>query len=431
MTKKIIHNLNFYNKIFDQLFPIYRSLINKGYNESIKIISDYINFKIIKMKSGKKIFDWTIPMEWDLKDAYINDSKGKEILNFKKNNLCVMGYSRPINKKLDFNELYNKLHSLPNLPNAVPYRTSYYKRDWGFNISHTEKRKLKKGKYHAVIKSKFKKGNLVLGEKILKGSSNKFFLISSYLCHPSLANNEIGGPLALMGLFKKLSEYRNRYLNYIFLINPETIGSIAYLNLKKKFFLENKLKGGMVLTCVGGPEKKLTFKQCKDENSTINKFFTNQKNFNRCDLKEFSPLTGSDERQYCSAGFNLPVGAIYKNGYREYKEYHNSLDNKKYFRIKHLPKTIENIYNFVENFDIVSGCLILKEPFGETHLQKYNLFKNKHSSKLTQNIITLLSYSDGNTTIIEIANKFNIDSFEIVEAVKILLEKNVVKLKHI
>ena len=431
MKKKIHHNLRFYNKIFDQLFPIYRSLINKGYKKSINIISEYINFKFIKIRSGKKLFDWIVPMEWEITDAYIKDPNNKKIVSFKKNNLSVTSYSQPVNKKLELKELKDKLYSLPDLPNAIPYRTSYYKNDWGFNIAHKEKKKLKKGNYHAVIKSNFKKGDLILGEKILKGSSKKFFLISSYLCHPSLANNEIGGPLALLGLFKKISENQNRYLNYIFLINPETIGSLAYLNLKKKFFLQKKLCGGIVLTCVGGPEKKLTFKQSKDEDSIINKFFINQKKFNKVKTSTFSPLTGSDERQYCSAGFNLPVGVIYKNGYRDYKEYHNSLDNKKFFQIKNLPKTIDKIYNFIENFDITSGCLVLKMPYGETHLQKYNLFINKHSSKLTQNIIILLSYSDGKTPIIEIANKFNIDSFEIAEAVKILLEKKVATLKHI
>ena len=431
MKKKIHHNFKFYNKIFDRLFPIYRSLINKGYRKSLDIISEYIDFRIIKIKSGKRLFDWIVPMEWEITDAYIKNKNNKKIVSFKKNNLSVMSYSQPVDKKLEFKELNNKLFSLPNLPNAIPYRTSYYKKDWGFNITHKEKKKLKKGKYHAVIKSKFKKGNLILGEKILKGSSNKFFLISSYLCHPSLANNELGGPLALLGLFKKISEYRNRYLNYIFLINPETIGSLGYLNLRKKFFLQKKLCGGIVLTCIGGPEKKLTFKQSKDENSIINNFFINQNNFKRCKINSFSPITGSDERQYCSAGFNLPVGVLFKNGYRDYKEYHNSLDNKKFFQMKNLPKTIDKINNFIKNFDIVSGCLVLKMPYGETHLQKYNLFKNKHSSKFTQNIIILLSYSDGKTPIIEIANKFNIDSFEIVEAVKVLLEKKVATLKHI
>lgn len=269
-----------------------------------------------------------------------------------------------------------------------------------------------------------------MGEKILKGSSDKYFLLSSYLCHPSLANNELGGPLALLGLFNKIREYKNRRLNYIFLINPETIGSIAYLDKNKQFFLQNKLIGGLVLTCIGGPEKKLTFKKTKNEKTNINDFFINQNNHKRCNIIDFSPLSGSDERQYCSAGFNLPVGLIFKNGYREYKEYHNSLDNKKFFQIERLPRTVDNIFSFIKNFDLVSGCLVLKTPYGENHLQKYDLYLDKHKSKLTKNILILLSYSDGKTSIIEIANKFNIDLFEIVNAVEVILKYKIARLKY-
>jgi aminopeptidase-like protein len=430
MKKKIFNSTKFYNNLFDKLFPIYRTLINKGYEKSLKELSNYINFRIIKIRSGKKVLDWIVPKEWELNEAYVKNSKNKKIIDFRKNNLSVTSYSQPVDKILDLKDLKKKLYSLPNLPNAIPYRTTYYKKDWSFNISHNEKKKLKKGKYHVVIKSKFKKGNLILGEKILKGSSDKYFLLSSYLCHPSLANNELGGPLALLGLFNKIREYKNRRLNYIFLINPETIGSIAYLDKNKQFFLQNKLIGGLVLTCIGGPEKKLTFKKTKNEKTNINDFFINQNNHKRCNIIDFSPLSGSDERQYCSAGFNLPVGLIFKNGYREYKEYHNSLDNKKFFQIERLPRTVDNIFSFIKNFDLVSGCLVLKTPYGENHLQKYDLYLDKHKSKLTKNILILLSYSDGKTSIIEIANKFNIDSFEIVNAVEVILKYKIARLKY-
>ena len=171
---------------------------------------------MIKIGSGKKVLDWIVPKEWELAEAYVKNSKNKKIIDFEMNNLSVTSYSQPVNKILDLKDLKKKLYSLPNLPNAIPYTTTYYKKEWGFNISHNEKKKLKKGKFHVVIKSKFKKGNLILGEKILKGSSDKYFLLSSYLCHPSLANNELGGPLALVGLFNKIREYKDRRLNYIF-----------------------------------------------------------------------------------------------------------------------------------------------------------------------------------------------------------------------
>jgi len=261
--KKIYNEKKFYKELFDKLLPINRCLIGEGYNKSLDILDEYINFNYIKIKSGTKVFDWTVPMEWKLNKAYIKDSNGNKILDVDKNFLHIMGYSRPVKCQLNLKELKSKLFSLPKLPKAIPYRTTYYKNDWGFNLSEIDKKKLKNDRYDILIDSKFKKGNLVLGEKILKGKSSKFFLISTYLCHPNMANNEIGGPLALIGLFQKIQEYKNRNLNYIFLVNPETIGSICYLKKKFKFFKSKKLYGGMVLTCIGGPGNKLTFKNRK------------------------------------------------------------------------------------------------------------------------------------------------------------------------
>ena len=232
--KKIIISDRFFSNLFDKLFPINRSLLGEGYNESLQILNQYIGFKFLKFRSGTKVFDWVVPKEWLIKSAYILTPDKKKICDVKKNNLHVMNYSIPVNKVFNLFDLNKYLYSLKNLPKAVPYTTSYYKKNWGFNISHYQKNKLKPGNYKVVIKSNFKNGNLIVGEKILKGNSNKDFLISSYLCHPSMANNELSGPLVLLGLYEKIKKWKKRKFNYRFIINPETIGSICYLKKNKK-----------------------------------------------------------------------------------------------------------------------------------------------------------------------------------------------------
>ena len=425
--KKIINNTKFYSTLFDKLFPLNRSILGKGYKDSLEIINNYMQLKKINFPSGKKVFDWVIPKEWIIKDSYIKELKGKKVLDIKDNSLHLMSYSTPVNEIVNLKELKKKLNSIKSLPNAIPYTFSYYKKNWGFNISENKKKKIKKKRYKVVINSSFKKGNLVIGEKLLKGSSKKYFLISSYLCHPGMANNELSGPLVLLGLFDKIRKIKNRKLNYLFIINPETIGSIAYLHKYKKFFLSNKIIGGLVLTCLGGPLSGLSFKKSKKDDSQINKFFNNIRNYRKINLREYTPLTGSDERQYCSTGFDLPIGQISKTPYLNYKEYHTSLDNKAFMKIKSIPKTVDEISSYIEVFDKISGCIVKKQNCGEIFLSRHDLYKNKHKSEFTKSLIILLAYSDGKTSIMDIANKFKLDLFLLKEIMDILLEKKIAK----
>ena len=425
-VKKIIISNKFFSNLFDKLFPINRSLLGEGYNESLKILNQYIGFKFLKFKSGTKVFDWVVPKEWLIKSAYILTPDKKKICDMKKNNLHVMNYSIPVNKKLKLVNLNKFLHSFKNLPNAVPYTTSYYKKNWGFNISHNQKNKLKPGNYKAVIKSEFKNGNLIVGEKILKGNSNKDFLISSYLCHPSMANNELSGPLVLLGLYEKIKKWKKRKFNYRFVINPETIGSICYLKKNKKK-IKKKIVGGLVLTCLGGPKKYLSFKKTRKSDSEINKFFKYFDHLRLCKVRDYTPLTGSDERQYCSPGFNLPVGQISRTIYKEYKEYHSSLDNKKFMKIKSIKSTINKIIYFLKIIDTFSGKIIRKQKYSELFLQKYNLYKDKSNNRLTKTIIYLLGHSDGSSSIIDIISRYNLDFRDTLKAIEILKNKKLIK----
>ncbi len=426
-----------YNEIFDQLFPICRSISGDGYRKSVKIISKFINFKIHRIKSGTRIFDWIVPDEWNIEDAFIRNEKGIKICNFKKNNLSVVNYSKPINKKVKLNELQKNLYSIPKSPNLVPYVTSYYKKNWGFCISENERKKLKHGTYHAVIKSSFKKGHIEFGTKILEGDTNKDFLISSYLCHPSMANNELSGPLVLIGLYKKLYQLKTRKLNYIFLINPETIGSICFLH-KYGQKLKKTLQAGLVLTCLGGPKKKISYKKSRQENSSLDKLFIHLSKKNSCLVRDFDPSEGSDERQYCSSEFNLPVGQASRTIYGQYKEYHTDGDTKQFMSMKKIEQSVNFLFSVIL---LHEKCLPLfrNQPYCELQLGKKNLYpeinspetikinKSKNYEQLKHKIMLyILSYADGNHDIIDIAETLDVDIKVVENVYDMLKEKKLI-----
>ncbi len=427
MSKKNNFSGKFYSHIFDSLFKLNRSIMGKGYNDSIKILNKYFNFKFYKFPTGKKIFDWTIPKEWNVKEAYILTPDKKKICDYKKNNLSLMNYSSSFNQNINLENLNKILNSDKLLPTAIPYTTSYYNKKFGFNISHKEKLRLRKGIYKVNINTSFKNGNIILGEKILKGKNNKDFLLSSYLCHPSMANNELSGPLVLLGVFNRLKKWKSRKYNFRFLINPETIGSLCYLHKNKKS-INKKLVAGLVFTCLGGPKNKLSFKKAKSNTSSINKFFNFFNKNKLVDIREYTPLTGSDERQYCSPGFNLPVGQISRTIYKEYKEYHTSLDNKKFMNLKKIESSVDEIEYFLNAFDKLNGKINRVNPYGEVYLNKFNLYKNKNSNNLTKTIIYLLSETNSELEIIDIIQKYNLTIENTIEALKILEEKKIVKL---
>lgn len=424
MKKKNLNNL------FDKLFPILRSITGEGYRQSFEIFSKYFKFKKFKYPSGKKVFDWTVPKEWQINDAYVKFN-GKKIIDLKKNNLHVMNYSARINKRMNLNKLNNYLYSIKSLPNAIPYVTSYYKKNIGFSIKHRDRKKLKKGNYDVFIDSKFINGYVLNGVSKLKGKTNKIILLSSYLCHPSLANNELSGPLSMLGLYERIKKWKKRNFNYLFLLNPETIGSICFLSTYKDILKKN-LYGGLVLTCLGGPNKKLSYKKSRFGNSPFDKIFVNLERDKKVLVREFDPSIGSDERQYCSSEFNLPVGQIGRTVHGTYKEYHNSLDNKKFMKISQLVNSIDQIENILK---INENLKPLKRymPYCELQLGKRNLypninaktgeFKDKLDFKNLKLLKYVLSYADGQSNILDIANKSNFKLSEINKVVNFCVSR--------
>ena len=426
------------NKIFDELFPICRSITGTGYRKSLGILSRYIKFKKLKYSSGKKVFDWVVPKEWVINDAYVK-SNGKKIIDFKKNSLHVVNYSTPVNKIMRLKELNKYLYSLKKHPKIIPYVTSYYKRSFGFCIQHEIRKKLKETNYEVVINSKFINGNVINGISKLKGKTKKIILISSYLCHPSMANNELSGPLAMLGLYSKIKQWKNRQYNYLFLINPETIGSLCFLSSYQNLLKEN-LDSGLVLTCLGGPKKKLSYKKSRIGNSNLDRIFTNLHRDNKVFLREFNPTEGSDERQYCASELNLPVGQVARTVYGTQYQYHNSADDKKFMKISQVMKSINEIEKILKINDNLFS-LERHMPYGELQLGKRGLYPNinsyhaRHDSsdkilkkgKELKILQYILSYADGKNNIIDISNISGFKIDEIKKVLNICIKKKLIK----
>ena len=435
------------DQLFNELWPICRSVAGPGFDKSLNILKKHVPFKIKKIKSGKRIFDWKTPKEWELIHAELSTEKGELILSTKDTNLHIVNFSEPYSGIVSYKELNKHLFSNKDFPDAVPYVTSYYKNNWGFCISYNKRKKLnKKIRYRVDIKTKKKDGFLKYGSCFLKGKSNETIIITSYLCHPSMANNELSGPLAIVALYNKLINLKKRHFNYHFLIWPETIGAIAYLaNSKKKAI--NNIFGGLVLSCLGGPKKQITFKQSRrnwlGEHTYIDdmvKFFVEKDNkkFNK---RKFSPSWGSDERQLCSPGVNLPVIQVSKTFYGEYKEYHTNFDNKSFMNIKSLNQSIDDVFLFIKFMEYNRNNLKPIIKAGEPMLSKRKLYPsinttNKHDEVKNFNINTninlntllnVISLIDGKRNIMEISNFLNLNIIDLINSIELLLSKKLVK----
>jgi aminopeptidase-like protein len=412
---------------FDKLFPINRSLTGDGNRESLKILKELVDLNITEVPSGLKCFDWKVPSEWNVNEAWIKDDSGNEIINFKKNNLHIVGYSHPIDKWLDYSELTQILHTLPNMPNSIPYVTSYYKKYSGFCLSHNALNLLdKKKKYHVYIDSNINNsGSMTIGEAILPGASSEEILFTTYICHPSMANNELSGPLVQSFLYQNIKKIKNRKYTYRFLYCPETIGSIYYIS-KNYSKMKKNILGGLVLTCLGDGGK-LNYKMTKKGNSLIDRAVTSIleiEGYEHSIIKYF-PM-GSDERQYNSPGINIPIGAFMRTPYGEYPQYHTSSDDKSIISFSGMEKSVlvlTKICKLIENNYFAQSL----NPNCEPMLGKRGLYPSKRSNKDKsldlKSILWILGYADGKQDLIELYKKSKLPIKNLIDAAN-LLEKN-------
>ena len=411
------------------LWPLNRSLTGEGVRETLKQISKHIpNLKIKSVKSGKKVFDWIVPKEWNVSEAYIITPCGKKICDFKKNNLHLVGYSVPFEGNIEYEELKKHLHTLQDQPDAIPYVTSYYKEDWGFCISQKQFDELKKGTYEVVIKSKLFKGQLNYGELLIKGKTNKEIFLSTYICHPSMANNELSGISVQTFISKWLQDIEKKNYSYRIVFIPETIGSITYLSLNFKE-MKSKIFAGFNISCVGD-DRAFSFLPSRKGNTISDYIAMHVLKWSHPKYVRYSWLDrGSDERQYCAPGIDLPIASICRTKYGEYPEYHTSLDNFDnvvtpiglnggYEIIKTTIEAIEQNKKYKVN--------VLCEP----HMSKRGLYSTLSTKKIDKErklLMNFISYCDGETSLLEIAENLNLPIWELYNIVNKLKDHNLIE----
>lgn len=421
-------------KYLEILFPIARSITGKNNRLTLKILKEIVPLKIKSIKCGLKVYDWRIPGEWEIKDAFIKDKDGNKILDYKKNNLSIMNYSTRIEKKIYWSELKKKIYKHPTLKKAIPYRTSYYQKDWGFCVTDSQYKKLSKikDKLNIKIDSKINNnGKLNYGELIIKGKYKKEILISTYFCHPSMANDNLSGVIVTTFLAAFLKNKKNLKWTYRVIFIPETIGAIAYLNKN-----EEKLKNidfGLIICNCGGPGK-FGYKQSWSKNHFINKLAEQTFNQSKIKFKKyFFDINGSDERQYSSPAFRINMVTISKDKYYEFPQYHNSLDNLDFVTPNNLSKSLKIYKKLIEN---IENLEIYKrtQAHGEIMLKKHNLQRSKGGAFLPgnekekiNNILWILFLIDGKTDLKTIQQKTKINKKKFKELISELKSKKIIK----
>lgn len=404
------------------LFPINRSLTGEGVRETLSYLNKLLPDLDIKgVDSGTKVFDWTVPDEWNISEAYIEDEDGKEIVNLKESNLHVLGYSVPVDKVIDFEELNQHLYSLPEQPTAIPYVTSYYKKRWGFCITDKLRKSLDTDKqYHVVIRSELAPGVLNYGELFIQGREDKEILLSTYVCHPSMANNELSGPVLATALARSISENLDNRYSYRVLFLPETIGAITYLS---QHYQEMKAKtvAGFVLTCVGD-DKTFSFMPSRYGNTRVDRVARHTLAHMVGQFKEYSfSERGSDERQYCSPGIDLPVVSIMRSKYAEYPEYHTSLDDLNFISSTGLGKSFDIMQKVL--YSIENDYTYLTTVHCEPQLGKRGLYptvSTKDIVKVIKVLRDVIAYSDGRNSLLDIAEIINEPVWKLIDQAQVL-----------
>lgn len=403
------------------LFPICRSITGEGVRQSLRILQEHIPLEIQEVASGTEVFDWTVPKEWNIKEAWIKDGKGNIIVDFKHHNLHIVNYSIPIHKKMNLAELRKNLFTLPDQPSLIPYRTSYYKENWGFCITHEQYQALKEDVYEVFINASLKPGHLTYGEYFIPGRTKEEVLFSAHICHPSLANDNLSGIGLLVYLANYLQGRDNRY-SYRFLFAPGTIGSITWLALNEGH--TKRIKHGIVASLLGDGGA-FTYKKSRQETAEIDKVtaYVLKNSELPYELKDFIPY-GYDERQFCSPGFNLPVGNLSRSQYGSFPEYHTSADNMDFIQPEYLAESYE-VYRQIITVLEANYRPVNLNPKCEPQLGKRGLYEalGGQNDQQTMQIAMLwvLNYADGTKSLLEIAEKSNI-SFNIIAKVGKILE---------
>lgn len=409
------------------LFPICRSLTGPGVRETLAHLGKYLpGLTVHEVPSGTHAFDWTVPDEWTIREAYITDESGKRIVDFKAHNLHVVGYSEPVDQWLDLEELDKHLYTLPDQPDAIPYITSYYSRRWGFCLTHEQRKTLKSGRYRVVVDSELKPGVLNYAELILPGQSDQEVFLSTYICHPSMANNELSGPVVTTALARWLMSLNDRRYTYRIVFIPETIGSIVYLSRNMEH-MKRHVVAGFNITCIGD-DRCYSYLPSRAGNTLSDRAALHVLKQISPNFKRYTWLDrGSDERQYCAPGVDLPIATIMRSKYGEYPEYHTSLDDLTLVT----PSGLEGGFTALQqSIEAIENDVRLKVAvFGEPQLGKRGLYptlSTKETGAQVSAMMNLISYCDGTQTLLDIAEIIDEPVSKLVTILRPLLKEGLI-----
>lgn len=403
-----------------KLWPINRSITGNGVRQALDILRDLCPAMTIhEVPSGSTAFDWTVPKEWNVKEAYLTGPDGQRFADFSKNNLHLVGYSIPVNQEIDLNELQQHLYSIPEQPDAIPYVTSYYAERWGFCLSEKERAQLKPGAYKAHVDSSLTQGSLTYGELIIPGETKEEIFISTYICHPSMANNELSGPTVTIYLAKWLQSLSKRRYTYRIVFIPETIGSLVYLS-KNMDHMKANVVAGFNVSCVGD-NRDYSYLPSRHGNTISDQIARHVLKWTDKNYKTYGwGDRGSDERQYCAPGIDLPIASMMRTKYAEYPEYHTSLDDLDNVVT---PEGLEGGYTSLQRalMALENNCYPKMTVYGEPQLGKRGLYptiSSKGSADHLKLMMDFISHSDGQTPLLDIAEKCNApiwDLYPIIE----------------
>lgn len=415
--------------LMTRLFPICRSLTGNGVRQTLAILQELLpELRLYEVSSGTRCFDWTVPKEWNIRDAYILDPNGKKIVDFKENNLHVVGYSTPIDAELSLEQLRPLLYSLPDQPDAIPYITSYYQERSGFCLTHRQKNALQNGKYRVKIDSELRDGHLTYGELHIPGESEKEIFLSTYICHPSMANNELSGPCVTTFLARWLLSLEKRRYSYRIVFIPETIGSILYIS-KHLQELKERVAGGFVVTCVGD-ERTYSYLPSRAGNTISDQAAQHVLKYLFPGFIRYTFLKrGSDERQYCSPGVDLPMASVMRSAYGTYPEYHTSLDNLSFVSPNGLAggyHALRLALEVIEKNKFPKTTVLCEPCLGKRGL--YPTLSTKTSGKTTAKMMDLLAYSDGVHSLLDIAEIISVPVWELYPICDLLCKEGLLTL---
>jgi aminopeptidase-like protein len=408
-------------RLIEDLYPICRSITGDGYRQTLRRLRELIPLEIREVPTGTQVFDWTIPKEWNIRDAWVKDPTGEKVIDFQRSNLHVVSYSTPVRRRMSLSRLREHLHTLPDRPDWIPYRTSCYKEDWGFCLAANELAKFQEGEYDVCIDSTLEEGSLTYGECFLPGKRTDEVLLSCHACHPSLCNDNLSG-VALVATVAELLRDVSLEYSYRFLFIPGTIGSITWLARNK--LQASRIRHGLVVACVGDAGT-FHYKRSRRGNAEIDRAVVQalKHSGEKFEVRDFSPY-GYDERQFCSPGFNLPVGSLTRTPHGNFPEYHTSADNLDFVSSQSLA---DSLAIYVTALRILEGNAIFlnQNPHCEPQLGKRGLYRTmgglSAGSQLELAILWVLNLSDGEYSLLDIAERSELPFGLIEEAAKSLV----------